>query len=44
MEGLVDEQQTILIYAKSDLEKMTFLVVCISNIQKSSIKEPKRFP
>lgn len=26
------EQQTILIYAKSSLEKMTFLIVCIYNI------------
>jgi len=35
MAGSADEQQTILIYAKSSLEKMTFLVVCIHKTQKS---------
>lgn len=32
--GLADEQRAILIYAKSSLEKLTFLLVCIYNIQK----------
>lgn len=27
------EQQTILFYAKSSLEKLTFLIVCIYNIE-----------